>query len=106
MSTVSVDTSASSVGVSGSTVLAGLGIAVVGGFYLAGFNTKNLSTATLAVSAVIVGVMLWLMLTDVKKLGNLIMDNQMVALGMGCVLGLELVMHGGLLMKYPAFATV
>jgi hypothetical protein len=103
-SAVAVDTSASSVGFGGSGVLAGLGLAVIGGVYLAGPSILNLSKATLGLSAIIVGIVLWLLLTDAKKLGSLVADNNLVSLALACVVGLDLVMHAGVVFKYPALA--
>lgn len=103
-SSVKVATGASDVGFGGSGVLAGLGVAVIGGLYLAGPSVLNISKATLGLSAIIVGVMLWLMFTDVTKLTTMVKDNQLVALAFGCVVAADLVMHAGLVFKYPALA--
>lgn len=102
--TVAVNTSASNVGFGGSGVLAGLGIALIGGVYLAGPSILNISKAVLGISALVIGILLWLMLTDVTKLSDLLANNQLVCLALTCVVAIDLVLHGGLIFKYPALA--
>lgn len=101
---VSVNTSSSNVGFGGTGVLIGLGLAVVGGVYMAGPSILNISTVTVCMAGLIVGIVLWLLLTDVNKLSGLIADNQLVALVLACVVGLDVLLHGGLVFKYPSMA--
>lgn len=103
---VNVKTSASDVGSVGVGTLAGVGAACAGLVYMAvtgNLSVNKLSMATLAASVLVVGIVLWLMLTDVKKLSDLIVNNQLVAVVAACAVGLDLVMQGGVLFKYPAF---
>ncbi len=102
---ITVATSASEVGISGMGVLAAVGVAVAGGLYMAGFNAKNISYAAVGLSMVILAIVLWILLTDVAKLGKLITDNQLVALVLTCVLGAGVAQHGALAFKMPNDAT-
>lgn len=80
MSGVSVATDASSVGANGIGVLIAVGAVVAYGVNSAGANFKNLSYYSAVLAMVIVGVVLWLLLTDVKKLTDLVAANQLVSI--------------------------
>lgn len=83
-SSVNVDTNA---GVIGYGVLAA-GTAIVGSaLYLAGFSFSNISNIILALTTILVALLLWLVLTDVKKLADLLQNNQLVAVVSSCIIG-------------------
>ena len=83
-SSVNVDTNA---GVIGYGVLAA-GTAIVGStLYLAGFSFSSISNIILALTAILVALLLWLVLTDVKKLADLLQNNQLVAVVSSCIIG-------------------
>lgn len=83
-STVSVDTDA---GLPGYGILAGSAVVVAGALYFAGFNFSNLANVVLALTTILVAVLIWLVLTDVKKLANLLEQNQLVAVVSSCIIG-------------------
>lgn len=103
MSTAAVDTSASSVGFGGSGVLAGVGVVAAAGCYFLGvdgiFDSINVSKITLVMSIIIMAIVLWLMLTDIKKFGSLVTENQLVAIVLACVVGLEVLLHGYMVVR-------
>lgn len=77
MSTVNVDTDA---GLIGYGAIAGGTVLVAGALYLAGFSFSNFSNILLAVTAVLVALLMWLLLTDHVKLSVFIQKNQLLAL--------------------------
>lgn len=76
----------SSVNVDTNAGLAGYGI-LAGALYFAGFSFSNISNVILALTTILVALLLWLVLTDVKKLADLLQNNQLVAIVASCIIG-------------------
>jgi len=97
MSTVNVQTNASAVGGNGIGVLLGVG-AVVGTLVYTSLESaakfRNVARSALLLASVILAVVLYLMLTDVGKLTNLIGNNQLVALVLTCLVAADVALHG------------
>jgi hypothetical protein len=83
-SSVNVDTNA---GAAGYGILAGGAVAVAGALYFAGFSFSNISNIILALTTILVALLIWLVLTDVKKLADLLQNNQLVATVASCIIG-------------------
>lgn len=83
-SSVNVDTNA---GLAGYGVLAGGAVFVASVLYFAGFSFSNISNVVLALTTILVALLLWLVLTDVKKLADLLQNNQLVAIVASCIIG-------------------
>jgi hypothetical protein len=83
-SKVDVDTDA---GAKGYGIIAGAGALILGGMYYAGFNFSSWANIVLAITAVLVALLIWFLLTDVEKFAKLVVENQMVAVAGSLLIG-------------------